>query len=214
MRHYTVFDNLILGVDNALRTICIPKLRGSTRPTPLQGKQDDVTMGIDDKRHVAGLMRINHAGEVCAQALYQGQALTAKLPDVREQMRKASIEEIDHLAWCEERLLELDSKVSILNPIWYTGSFLLGAIAGLLGDGVSLGFVAETEKQVVSHLQKHLAKIPENDVKTKAILMQMEKDEGQHAQMAQEAGAIELPFLVRKMMHITSKLLTFSSYYI
>ena len=208
-----MIDKLINGFDSALRTVCIPEKRVSDRETP--GKDlADITMRDADRKHVAGLVRVNHAGEVCAQALYQGQALTAKLADVRAQMVAAANEEIDHLAWCEDRLAQLDSHVSILNPFWYLGSFLIGATAGVLGDGLSLGFVAETERQVVQHLQRHMARIPIDDLKTKAILEQMEFDEAQHAQTAEDAGAVELPFLVQKLMHITSKLLTFSSYHI
>lgn len=213
MRNFSIIDQLINGFDSALRTICVPEKRVSDRETP--GKDlADIAMKDADKKHVAGLVRVNHAGEVCAQALYQGQALTAKLEEVRAQMVEAANEEVDHLAWCEDRLSQLDSHVSILNPFWYLGSFLIGATAGVLGDGLSLGFVAETERQVVKHLQRHMARIPQNDVKTKAILEQMEFDEAQHAQTAEDAGAVELPFVVRKLMHFTSKLLTFSSYHI
>lgn len=213
MRNFSILDNLISGVDNALRTICAPENRASDRATP--GRElSDIQMSAADKKHVAGLVRVNHAGEVCAQALYQGQALTAKLEKVRAQMLDSANEEIDHLAWCEERLAQLDSRVSILNPLWYLGSFALGAIAGFLGDGLSLGFVAETERQVVSHLQGHMKRIPANDVKTKVILQQMEEDEAEHAQTAEDAGAVSLPKPVQILMHYTSKLLTFGSYHI
>lgn len=213
MRNLTILDKILNNVDNAIRTICIPNERVSIRPTPGNSLKD-ISLNKADKRHIAGLMRINHAGEVCAQALYQGQAATAKLENIRNQMIDAANEEIDHLAWCEERLKGLDSRVSILNPLWYIGSFCLGAIAGLAGDKVSLGFVAETERQVVAHLKKHLEKIPDNDLKTKAILSQMEKDEEQHAKLAMEAGGINLPFFVQKVMQLTSKFLTISCYYI
>jgi 3-demethoxyubiquinol 3-hydroxylase len=213
MRHYTLIDHLINGVDTALRTICIPETRSSTRATPGHNLED-ISICEEDRRKIAGLMRVNHAGEVCAQALYQGQATTAKLENVRQQMIISANEEIDHLAWCEERLSELDSHVSILNPLWYAGSFVLGAVAGLAGDSLSLGFVVETEKQVVAHIQEHLKKIPSEDLKTKAILQQMEEDEARHADVASNAGARDLPFVIRKLMHGVSKLLTFSSYYI
>ncbi len=213
MRNFSMLDNLISGFDSALRTICVPEKRVCARETP--GREiADIKMGSSDKRHVIGLIRVNHAGEVCAQALYQGQALTAKLEKTREQMLIASNEEIDHLAWCEERLRELDGHVSILNPVWYVGSLILGATAGMLGDGLSLGFVAETERQVVKHLQNHIVKIPKNDMKTKKILHQMEIDETKHAQTAEDAGAVTLPYLVQKCMNICSKFLTIGSYYI
>jgi ubiquinone biosynthesis monooxygenase Coq7 len=213
MRNFSILDTVINGFDNALRTICVPEKRSSSRVTP--GKHiEDVTMSHQDKRHVIGLLRVNHAGEVCAQALYQGQALTAKLEKTRQEMQKAQNEEIDHLAWCEERLTDLGGRVSILNPIWYINSFMLGALAGIMGDGLSLGFVAETERQVVKHLQKHLTKIPENDMKTKEILRNMELDEANHAQMAESSGAVQLPFLVQKLMNACSKFLTIGSYYI
>lgn len=213
MRNFSILDNLLSNLDNALRTICVPEKRVSDRPTP--GKDlPDIQMPNSDRKHVAGLIRVNHAGEVCAQALYQGQALTAKLEKVRAQMLSAANEETDHLAWCEERLAQLDSHVSILNPLWYLGSFALGATAGLWGDNLSLGFVAETERQVVKHLQHHLSKIPANDEKTKTILQQMEIDEAEHAKIAEEAGATKLPKTVQILMHYTSKLLTFGSYHI
>ena len=159
-------------------------------------------------------MRVNHAGEVCAQALYQGQALTAQLTHIKQQMTEAAIEETDHLAWCEQRLQELDSKPSQLNFIWYSGSLLLGALAGLAGDKISLGFVAETEHQVSAHLQAHLKKLPQEDKKTKLILEQMQKDEEHHAHTALEAGGIELPYLVKELMALVSKIMTKSSYYV
>lgn len=213
MRNFSVLDNLIDGFDSALRTIFVPKQRPCSRPTPGHNFAD-TKMSHHDKKHVIGLIRVNHAGEVCAQALYQGQALTAKLEKTRAQMRIAQNEEIDHLAWCEQRLNDLGGKVSILNPLWYMGSFLLGATAGILGDGLSLGFVAETERQVVKHLQKHVAKIPANDIKTIAILQQMELDESHHAQMAEDSGANKLPIFVRKLMSFSSKFLTIGSYYV
>ena len=213
MRNFSMLENLINGFDNALRTVFVPENRASDRPTP--GREiPDIEMQGQDRRNVIGLVRVNHSGEVCAQALYQGQALTAKLENTREKMRMAQNEEIDHLAWCEKRLQELGGKVSALNPIWYMGSFIIGATAGILGDGISLGFVAETERQVVKHLQKHLAKIPENDMKTREILLQMEEDEAQHAQMAETSGANKLPYMVQKLMSISSKFLTIGSYYI
>jgi ubiquinone biosynthesis monooxygenase Coq7 len=158
-------------------------------------------------------MRVNHAGEVCAQALYKGQALTAQLQHIKKQMNQAALDEIDHLAWCEERLIELGSKPSIFNPLWYSGALVLGALAGLAGDGISLGFVAETERQVSAHLQKHLNQIPERDEKTKAIIKMMQIDEEHHATVAKEAGGVELPFFIQQLMSVVSKIMTKSSYY-
>lgn len=206
-------DTLISEVDNALRTLFPPAQRISTRPSPAK-QLADTPLSRKEKKHVAGLMRVNHAGEVCAQALYQGQALTAQLTHIKKQMSDAAAEETDHLAWCEERLAELDSKPSILNPLWYSGSLILGALAGLAGDKISLGFVAETERQVSSHLQRHLKKLPANDKKSEAILIKMKEDEEQHATTALKAGAIELPYMVKQLMRVVSKLMTKSAYYV
>lgn len=159
-------------------------------------------------------MRVNHAGEVCAQALYQGQALTATLKHIKKQMTQAAAEEVDHLAWCETRLSQLGSKPSLFNPFWYAGSIVLGAAAGLAGDKISLGFVAETERQVAHHLQEHLRAIPGSDQKTKAILEGMLEDELHHADTAVHAGAVELPYLIKQLMHAVSRLMTKSSYYL
>lgn len=213
MRNLNIIEQLITEVDTALRTIVTPKNRSSNRSTPAQNIPE-ASLTSDEKRNVAGLMRVNHAGEVCAQALYQGQALTAKLPDVRAQMNEAALEEVDHLAWCEQRLSELDNSPSILNPIWYAGSFLLGAIAGLAGDHISLSFVAETERQVTQHLQKHRQIVPSHDLKTHAILANMEEDEALHAKSAIAAGGSKLPWIIQKLMGRMSSLLTFSSYYV
>jgi ubiquinone biosynthesis monooxygenase Coq7 len=159
-------------------------------------------------------MRVNHSGEVAAQALYHGQALTAKLPHVRLAMQHAAREEQDHLAWCEERLKELDSHTSLLNPLWYAMSFGIGALAGLAGDQYSLGFVAETERQVGAHLDEHLQALPENDARSRAILEQMHTDELHHREQALAAGAQELPESVKAVMGVVSKVMTKSSYFI
>jgi ubiquinone biosynthesis monooxygenase Coq7 len=211
MRQLTFIDRLLFQVDSAVRTIFPPEHRQCQRENPARDL-DAVEMDADEMRHVAGLMRVNHAGEVCAQALYQGQACTARLTTTRAQMQQAAEEEIDHLAWCEQRLQELDSQPSQLNVLWYGGSFLLGAIAGLAGDRWSLGFVAETERQVTAHLQRHLEKIPQQDLKTRAILTQMQVDEAHHAELAHAAGAAMLPDFVKSLMNGVSKLLTFGSY--
>ncbi|HHT0594739.1 TPA: 2-polyprenyl-3-methyl-6-methoxy-1,4-benzoquinone monooxygenase [Legionella anisa] len=208
-----MFDTLIFEVDNTLRTLFPPAQRASTRPSPAESLAD-TELSAEEKRHVAGLMRVNHAGEVCAQALYQGQALTAQLTHIKKQMSDAAAEETDHLAWCEERLAELGSKPSILNPLWYGGSIILGAVAGFAGDKVSLGFVAETERQVAHHLHRHLKKLPAKDKKSHAILIKMKEDEEQHATTALNAGAIELPYIVKQLMRVVSKLMTKSSYYV
>ena len=213
MRRLSLLDKLVCEFDTAVRTLFVPEHRNSVRACP--GRRiNDESLSASEKRHVASLMRVNHAGEVSAQALYQGQALTAKLSAVKAQMTEAAAEEVDHLAWCEQRLRELDSRPSVLNPLWYGGSLMIGALAGFVGDKWSLGFVAETERQVTNHLQEHLAHLPANDLKTKAILAQMHEDEAHHADVANAAGAAELPFLVKRLMRGVSKLLTKSSYYI
>lgn len=213
MRTISLLDTLITEVDSALRTLIPPSKRIPVRHSPAH-EMADPPLSPAAKKHIAGLMRVNHAGEVCAQALYQGQALTAQLTHIKQQMAQAAAEETDHLAWCEERLTELGSKPSILNPIWYSGSLILGALAGLAGDKISLGFVAETERQVTAHLQRHLQGIPGDDKKTKAILEQMQEDEEHHADLAIKAGAVDLPHLIKQLMNGVSKLMTKSSYYL
>lgn len=165
-------------------------------------------------KHSAALMRINHTGEVCAQALYQGQALTAKLSSVRHSMEQAAEEENDHLYWCRERIHELGSHTSYLNPVWYLGSFTIGASAGFIGDKWSLGFVAETEKQVVRHLESHLQQIPAHDYKSREILLQMKDDEQHHATVAMEAGAATLPAPIQFLMKVSAKMMTSTTYWI
>ncbi|MCX7118129.1 MAG: 2-polyprenyl-3-methyl-6-methoxy-1,4-benzoquinone monooxygenase [Legionellales bacterium] len=209
----SIVDTLICEFDTALRTIFTPLKRQSARGTPGRGLPE-AALNDEERRHVAGLMRVNHAGEVSAQALYQGQALTAQLTEVKAQMTQAAIDEVDHLAWCEQRLQELNSKPSVLNPLWYTGSLFLGAIAGLFGDKWSLGFVAETERQVTNHLEKHLAELPSQDKKSRAILMKMKSDETKHAHLAVAAGAADLPSGVKHLMQGVSALLTYSCYYL
>lgn len=213
MPHTSFLDALLAEVDNALRTILPPQQRVSTRLSPAVDVKE-LPLSTAEKRHVAGLMRVNHAGEVCAQALYQGQALTAHLTHIKQQMSEAAAEETDHLAWCEQRLHELGYKPSLLNPLWYAGSILLGAVAGAAGDKVSLGFVAETERQVTAHLQHHLQKLPAQDERSKVILQQMQEDEMHHANAAIAAGGIELLYPVKQLMSMISKLMTKTSYYI
>ena len=213
MHPLSFIDRLIVEIDTALQTIFIPTQRISQRVSPA-AQIPDAILTQPEIKHVAGLMRVNHAGEVCAQALYQGQAITARLSYIKQQMTQSAVEEIDHLAWCEERLIELNSNPSIFNPIWYINSFLIGAFAGILGDRWSLGFVAETERQVSLHLQKHLDNLPTTDQKSHAILSQMHADEAHHAEIAIKAGAAELPWIIKKGMQIVSKVLTFGSYYV
>ena len=210
-RQLSLLDQVICGVDRALRSLS-PDTQVASRPTPKPQSDQPVELNDRERRHAAGLMRVNHAGEVCAQALYQGQALTASLPDVRSDMDRAADEEIDHLAWCEERLKELDSRPSLLNPLWYGLSFGLGAGAGLVGDRVSLGFVAATEEQVCKHLQSHLESLPEADRASKAIVKQMIVDEKQHGEQALGAGGLEFPAPVKAAMTGVSKVMTGLSY--
>jgi len=212
MRHFNPIDQLIMQSDHALRTLFgAPAV--TERGNPADGISDsDITDA--ERKLSAALMRVNHSGEVSAQALYQGQALTARLEEVRHSMERAALEENDHLAWTEQRLHELSSHKSILNPIWYSGSFAIGAVAGLLGDKWSLGFVAETEYQVIKHLDEHLGKLPAQDARSKAVLKQMKIDEAHHATVAIEGGGAELPSPVKKLMSAMSKVMTTSAYYI
>ena len=212
MRQITTIDKMILLADNALKTL-VGGYQVTARPNPA----GDVAAGSltdEQSKHSAGLMRINHCGEVCAQALYQGQALTARLPEVRKKMEQAAAEENDHLEWCASRLNQLDSRVSLFNPLWYAGSFAIGAVAGAVGDKWSLGFVAETEHQVVRHLASHLEKLPEEDSQSRAILTQMKEDELHHATTAIAAGAAELPAPIKSAMHLLGKVMTKTVYYV
>jgi len=210
-RHFNLSDQIALGIDQALRTV-FGKPQVTERSNPSDNVAEAKELSETEQKHIAGLMRINHVGEVCAQALYQGQAMTAKLDTVRESMQRAADEENDHLAWCEQRLDELHSHKSLLNPLWYAGSFGLGALAGLAGDKWSLGFVAETEHQVVAHLDEHLAQLPEQDQRSRAILEQMKQDEGHHATVALEAGGAKLPEPIKQVMKFTSKIMTNTAY--
>ena len=209
-RHYSPIDRLLLQADTALRTL-LPFSGQPHRPSPAIVKPEN-PLAPQAKRHVAGLMRINHTGEVCAQALYQGQALTAKLPQVREAMEQAAEEEIDHLAWCEQRIRQLGSHPSVLNPLFYGMSFGIGAAAGLISDKVSLGFVAATEDQVCKHLNEHLEQLPPEDEKSRAILEQMRIDEEQHAESALNAGGFRFPAPVKFGMSLMAKVMTKSTY--
>ena len=209
-RRLSLVDRFISEADSVMRTIT-NRGHSAGRPSPAEGHSES-ELSEQERSHVAGLMRVNHTGEVCAQALYQGQALTARLPKVRREMQHAADEEIDHLVWCEQRLRELDSKTSVLNPLWYGTSFALGAIAGAIGDDVSLGFVAATEERVCNHLKDHLKQLPEEDRKSRLILQQMLEDEERHGSAALEAGGKDFPDPVKDAMSSVSKVMTGSSY--
>ncbi len=209
-RKLSAFDRLIINLDQGVRTV-FGKPQVTGRPNPADSVSE-AELDAHERRIAAGLMRVNHSGEVCAQALYQGQALTARLPWVREKMERASREENDHLAWCEQRLSELGSRTSRLNPLWYMGSFAIGAAAGVAGDRWSLGFVAETERQVVEHLDGHLQHLPADDEKSRVIVEQMRDEEGHHATVAVEAGGVPLPEPICVLMRLSSKIMTKTAY--
>ena len=211
-RRYSLLDHLVQQSDAALRTLAGTHVR-ELRPLPT-AETAMPALDDDQRRHVAGLMRVNHSGEVCAQALYQGQALTARLPRVARQMEQAALEEEDHLAWCEQRLRELDSRPSVLNPLWYAMSLGIGAAAGVAGDRWSLGFVEETEVQVCAHLDGHMSTLPASDDRTRGILEQMRSDEAKHADMARRAGATRLPGPVRSLMGAIARVMTRSAYHV
>lgn len=211
-RQLTGLDQLLMTADRALRT-----LTGDTRPALRESPARDeaeCSLTSDERKLSCGLMRVNHTGEVCAQALYQGQALTAKLPAVRVEMERAADEEIDHLAWCEERVKQLGGHLSLLNPLWYGMSFGLGAAAGLVGDKVSLGFVSAIEDQVCEHLEEHLQTLPVHDEKSRAIVGKMLEDEAHHSHAALAAGGLRFPPPVKHGMTLVSRLMTRTSRYI
>ena len=202
-------DSAICAFDRTLRTIS--NVATASRPNPAVGVAEP-GLTEQEKTHSAGLMRVNHVGEVCAQALYAAQSAFAKTPLTREQFQKAGEEEVDHLAWTADRLQELGSRTSLLNPLWYAGSFALGAVAAKLGDPVSLGFVVETERQVEAHLDRHLEELPPNDLRSRAIVTQMRDDEVAHAEAAAQLGAEELPLPVKKVMEAMAKVMTTAAY--
>ena len=203
-------DRLILEFDTALRSV----VGGAHAHRPTPGSDVGGNLGLDavERKHAAGLMRVNHVGEVCAQALYQSQKLVARNPEIQEMLDHSGQEEMDHLAWCETRLQELGSHTSYLNPLWYAGSFAIGLAAGLAGDKWSLGFVAETEKQVENHLESHLEKLPKEDQRSRAIVDQMRIDEIAHGQAAKNAGGANLPEPIKKIMQAISKVMTTTAY--
>ncbi|HEY8084666.1 MAG TPA: 2-polyprenyl-3-methyl-6-methoxy-1,4-benzoquinone monooxygenase [Methylophilaceae bacterium] len=206
-----MIDTFIKEFDKGLRAVFTRAQSVRAHPDA-QLAENELTMA--QKRHSAALMRVNHTGEVCAQALYNGQALTAHDPRTAASLKQASAEETEHLAWCEKRIKELGGRTSVLNPLWYAGSFALGALAGAIGDKWSLGFLAETEHQVERHLQSHLDKLPQPDDKSRAIVQQMQQDEAQHAASATAQGGAILPVPVQKAMQLSSKMMTQTTYYL
>ena len=208
-RTLSAFDRLLVDAQNALGTLAGKPV--ARRPNPAS-TTPDVELHDAERRHAAGLMRINHVGEVCAQGLYFGQAAVARDPETREHLLEAAQEETDHLAWCGDRLQELDSRPSLFNPLWYAGSYTLGALAGLRGDGWSLGFVVETEHQVEAHLAEHLQTLPEADLRSREILKVMKADEARHAEQAEQAGARLLPQPIPSLMAAASQLMKAVAY--
>lgn len=211
-RHYNPTDRLLMFLDQGVRTV-FGKPEATERPDPAQDTPA-ADLSAAEKQLAGALMRINHAGEISAQGLYQGQALTAKLPEVRDKMERAALEENDHLLWCEKRINELDTHTSYLGPFWYAGSLTMGALAGIAGDKWSLGFVAETEHQVIKHLDEHLTRLPEGDEKSRRVLEQMKEDEAHHATVALQSGGADLPAPVKKFMQLTSKIMTKTAFWI
>ena len=211
-RNYTTQDNLILKLEQLHQVLC-GQINCSPRENPAM-MIPNPTLTEEERRHIAGLMRVNHTGEVCAQALYDSQAVLSHNPHIKQHMRAAAEEEYDHLHWCQQRLIELNSHVSWLNPLWYTCAWCIGAVAALVGDRWNLGFVAETEHQVTAHLKKHREKIPAHDQKTHVILRQMQQDESQHADAAIKAGGTSLPTFLRKTMTAVSKVMTTIAYWV
>ena len=204
-------DRFIIEFDKGLRTLFAQPHSVRAHPDAGMAEQD---LSDSEKSKAAALMRVNHCGEICAQALYQGQSLTARDPQVQRKLGEAAQEETEHLAWTAKRVDELGGHLSILNPLWYASSLTIGAVAGLLGDKWNLGFLAETERQVGAHLQRHLNKLSENDVKSRAVVQQMYLDETQHAQMAEALGAAELPLPVKMAMKFSGKVMTRTAYWV
>lgn len=202
---------MIIEFDRALRTLFVPAR--SARPTP-GGDLPEGVLSSDERCRVVGLMRINHCGEICAQALYRGQALTSRQPEIQDALRQAGEEEIEHLAWTEKRIQELGGRKSFLNPLWYAGSLALGVLAGRCGERWNLGFLAETERQVEAHLQRHLSRIPAKDQKTLRIVEQMKADEARHADTAVRLGAAELPPPAKLAMKLVARVMTRTAYYL
>jgi ubiquinone biosynthesis monooxygenase Coq7 len=209
IRHLSRLDRLLMAGERALEAIA--GTPPATRPSPAAGIAES-DLDETERRHAAGLMRVNHTGEVCAQALYVGQAALARDADNREHLLHAAGEETDHLAWCAERLQQLHSRPSLHNPLWYAGSYAIGAAAALAGDPLSLGFVVETERQVETHLAEHLEKLPPQDARSRAVLTRMQAEEIRHAEAAQQRGGIELPFPLPRLMQLSSMLMKTVAY--
>ena len=204
-----MLDELVIGFDRALRTLSGHAT--SSRPTP-GANIAEVDLAPDERRHAAGLMRVNHAGEICAQALYAAQAITARDPAIRKQFAQAAREEEEHLAWTRQRLAELSDRVSLLNPLWYGGAFAIGILAGKASDQVNLGFVVETERQVEDHLTNHMEQLPPADARSRAIVEQMRDDEVRHGALAEAAGAAPLPFPIRRLMRAAADVMRAVAY--
>ena len=211
-RSLTPLDRLLVGANTALRTVSAPAGR-PTRQNPAEGVEE---ASLDDRQrlHSAGLMRVNHAGEIAAQGLYQGHAAVARDRSIEAQMQRAADEEFDHLAWCEQRLTELGAGPSRLSPVWYAGAFAIGAASGVLGDRWSLGFIAETERQVCEHLESHFERLPRQDARSRAILERMHEEEAEHGENAVDAGAAELPPPIKRLMRLTAEVMTRTAYWL
>ena len=208
-----LIDDLIIAFDHGLKTLTHGAVAERQSPaSAADDSADDTSLNDSERRHAAGLMRVNHTGEICAQALYEGQAITARDPSTRESLKQAAREEQDHLAWCEERLDELDGQTSRLNPLFYLASYGIGAAAGLLGDRVSLGFVAATEDQVGAHLDRHLDSLPAADSRSRRVVRQMREDEARHGTNALSAGGVTFPEPVKNLMTLASKVMTEATY--
>lgn len=211
-RNLSPVDRIIAGLDQALRIVNSEPTRAA-RPIP-GAELDDAELTEAERSHAAGLMRVNHAGEIAAQGLYQGHAAVARDRSIEEQMQRAADEEFDHLAWCEQRLIELGAGPSRLSPVWYAGAFAIGAASGVLGDRWSLGFIAETERQVCEHLESHFERLPRQDARSRAILERMHEEEAEHGENAVEAGAAELPPPIKRLMRLTAKVMTRTAYWL
>ena len=204
-------DDLICGIDKALRTLFVAA--STLRSVPGAGEAE-ADLSLEEKASAGALMRVNHVGEICAQALYQGQVLTCRDQEIRTALEKAAVEEAEHLAWTERRILELGARKSILNPLWYLSALSIGVVVGRVGDGWNLGFLAETERQVEAHLDSHLDKLPKQDVRSRSIVAQMKSDEQRHAETAVALGAKELPAPARQAMRLAARVMTRTAYYL
>jgi 3-demethoxyubiquinol 3-hydroxylase len=211
-RRTSPFDAVFVELDRALRVLSGAAAAG--RPNPADAHEPRDTLSPQEKRYSAGLMRVNHVGEICAQALYRGQAAVYKQPEIQALLRDAATEEVDHLVWCDQRLTELGSRPSLLNPLWYAGSFALGVVASAAGVPRNLGFMAETERQVEAHLNAHLQNLPAADVRSRQIVQKMKEDEVSHRNTAENAGGVPLPAPVRGVMRLMSKVMTGTAYWI